>query len=132
MLLIGFDCFLRTGEMTGMAIDDLQFSADGTGVIRLEHTKTGQRTASFEASTINDPICGRVYRAFMRDLPRNTHGQNYVFRPKLHNFYALFEKGLKFLGADGYGFKPYSIRLGCATALYRATRNMETTLDRSR
>jgi integrase len=132
VLLIGYDSFLRTGEMTGMAIDDLKFAPDGTGVIRLEHTKTGQRNAAFEASTINDPICGQVYRAFKRSLPSNTHGQNYVFRAKLHKFYSLFEAGLRWLGADGYCFKPYSVRRGGATAFFRATRNMEATLDRGR
>ena len=129
VLLLGFDCFLRTGEMMSLIIDDLEFSENDLGVVRLSHTKSGQRHAAFEASTVNDPVCGLAFRAFKRTLPSSTHGRNYLFRSKLHRFYSLFESGLKWLGADGFGFKPYSIRRGGATAFFRATRNMEATLD---
>ena len=132
ILLVGFDCFLRTGEMLSLVIDDLIFAADGTGVVRLEHTKTGRRHAAFEASAINDGLCGRAFRRFTRALPRNTHGQNFLFLPKSHKFYKLFDEGLRWLGVDDYGFKPYSVRRGGATAYFRATRNMEATLDRGR
>ena len=132
MLLIGFDCFLRTGEMLSLTIADLSFATNDTGVVRLAHTKSGRRHAAFEASTINDPLCGRLFRAFKRQLPRGTHEDNYVFLPKLHRFYQLFESGLRWLGLDSYGFKPYSVRRGGATAFFRATRNMEATLDRGR
>ena len=64
VLLLGFDCFLRTGEMMSLIVDDLAFSANGLGVVRLAHTKSGQRHAAFEASTVNDPICGLAFRGF--------------------------------------------------------------------
>ena len=53
-ILIGFDCFLRTGELLSLIIDDLQFNEAGLGVVRLGYTKAGKRHAAFEASTIND------------------------------------------------------------------------------
>ena len=65
-------------------------------------------------------------------MPANTHRDNYIFRSKIHKFYSLFEAGLKWLGLGDVGFKPYSIRRGGATAYFRATRNMEATLDRGR
>ena len=55
LILIGFDCFLRAGELLSLIIDDLSFNAAGLGVVRLAHTKSGKRHAAFEASTINDP-----------------------------------------------------------------------------
>ena len=73
VLLIGYDCFLRTGEMLAMTLDDLAFDPNNRGVIKLAHTKTGQRHGAFEASTINDPVCGLLYRKLVRQLPRNTH-----------------------------------------------------------
>ena len=118
--------------MLAMIGSDLAFDVSDRGVIRLAHTKTGQRHGAFEASTINDPACGRLFRAFRRRLPPGTHDDNYIFRPKIHRFYALFEAGLKWLGLESFGFKPYSVRRGGATAYFRATRNMEAALDRGR
>ena len=69
MLVIGFDCFLRTGEMLSLIHSDLTFAPAGTGVVRLTHTKTGQRHGAFEASTINDPLCGQLYRASASSCP---------------------------------------------------------------
>ena len=44
----------------------------------------------------------------------------------------MFKKGLRWLGLEDFGFHPYSLRRGWATAYFRATRNMESTLDRGR
>ena len=132
LILTGFDCFLRSGEMLSLVIDDVVMDADNRGVIKLEHTKTGQRHAAFEASTINDPACIRLFRKYLRGLPSSTSRQNYIFMPKPHRFYQLFKDGLRWLGLEDVGFHPYSLRRGGATAYFRATRNMEATLDRGR
>ena len=52
--------------------------------------------------------------------------------PKPHRCYQLFKEGLRWLGLEDVGFHPYSLRRGGATAYFRATRNMEATLDRGR
>ena len=132
LILLGFDCFLRTQEMLSLVITDISFGTDGSGVVRLAHTKTGRRHAAFEASTILDPALGLLFQVYCRLLPRNTHGQNYIFPPKTHVFYSTFKKGLRWLGLEEFGFQPYSLRRGGATAYFRATRNMEMALDRGR
>ena len=132
MLALGFDCFLRTGEMLSLILSDINIDDSFTGVVRLSHTKTGQRHAAFEASTINDPLCGRLYRAYQRQLAEGTHQEHYLFLPKAHVFYRLFREGLDWLGLGSVGFLPYSVRRGGATAYFRATRNMEASLDRGR
>lgn len=132
LILVAFDCFLRTGELLSLIIRDIRVDAGDTGVVMLAHTKTGQRHAAFEASTFSDPLVGRLYRVFRRMLPRDTHEDHYIFLPKTHVFYALFKKGLAWLGLEDFGFQPYSLRRGGATAYFRATRNMEATLDRGR
>ena len=58
--------------------------------------------------------------------------ENYVFRGKVHRFYALFHAGIRWLGLEDNGFLPYSVRRGGATAYFRATRSMEAALDRGR
>ena len=47
-----------------------------------------------------------------------------------HN--RLFAEALEALGLSQYGFRPYSLRRGGATAFYRATRNMPATIERGR
>ena len=76
LILLGFDCFLRTQEMLSLVIADISFNTSGSGVVRLAHTNTGRRHAAFEASTIMDPALGLLFAEFRRVLPRNTHGQN--------------------------------------------------------
>ena len=118
--------------MLSLVLSDIVLARDDTGVVRLAHTKSGQRHAAFEASAFNDPICGRLYRALLKSLPTSTSQENYVFLPKAHVFYAIFKKGLRWLGVEEFGFQPYSIRRGGATAFFRATRSMEAALDRGR
>ena len=132
ILLAGFDCFLRTGEMLGLALADVSFGSDGRGALNLGFTKSGKRHGAFEASTVNDPLCGRVFQRVLAGLPSGTSMDNYVFRGKTHRFYALFHAGIRWLGLESYGFLPYSIRRGGATAFFRATRSMEAALDRGR
>jgi len=132
IILAGYDCFLRTGEMLSLTFADVALGANDQGVIKLGHTKTGQRHASFEASALNDPLCGRLFRALVASLPAPVHPDHYIFFPKVGQFYKLFGAGLRWLGIAEFGFKPYSIRRGGATAYFRMTRNMEATLDRGR
>jgi len=132
LLVAGYDAFLRTGEMLSLVLADVNIDGDGRGVVSLGHTKTGRRHAAFEAATLNDPMSGRLFRALVASLPPGTHAGHYVFLPKAHVFYRLFKSGLKWLGVEGLGFTPYSIRRGGATAFFRVTRNMEATLDRGR
>ena len=132
LILAGFDAFLRTGEMLSMVDEDVVLGPDDRGVINLGHTKTGKRHAAFEAAAFNDPMIGQVLRVLRRRLPKGSHRQHYIFPGSEKKFYQLFRDGIKWLGLDGYGFLPYSIRRGGATAFFRRTRNMEATLDRGR
>ena len=47
MVLVGFDCFLRTGEFMSLIISDFKFGEDGRGVVKLGHTKNGETPRSF-------------------------------------------------------------------------------------
>ena len=131
-MLASFDAFLRTGEMLSLYLSDVCLDSSERGVIKLAHTKTGQRHAAFEVATLNDPLCGRFFRVLLRSLPPLMHEDHYIFVPKPHVFYALFREGLRWLGVDHMCFTPYSIRRGGATAYFRVTRNIEATLDRGR
>ena len=86
------------------------------GVISLAHTKVGQRTAAFEASVILDPLVGRLYRKARAARELGTGEDFYIFAGSEARFYDLFALGLSELGLAAYGFRPYSLRRGGATA----------------
>ena len=132
LLAAGYDAFLRTGEMLSLTIADVSIDADDRGIIKLAHTKTGQRHAAFEVATVNDPLVGQLFRQYRRALPAGTHEEHYIFAGSAKSFCQLFDDGLKWLSLQSYKFKPYSIRRGGATAFYRRTRQMEFTLERGR
>ena len=132
IMLVGFDCFFRTREMLSLTFEDVVLDSLDRGVIKLGHTKTGRRNAAFEASTFNDPLCGRLFRALRASLPKTTHPEHYIFTPSVPAFYNMFKQGIEWLGLQDQGFLLYSVRRGGATAFFRATRNMEATLDRGR
>ena len=62
--------------MLSLLISDIALDEHDTGIVRLGHTKTGRRNAAFEASTIHDPLCGRLFRAFKAALPPDTSDKN--------------------------------------------------------
>jgi hypothetical protein len=131
LMLAGFDGFLRTGELLSLWISDVGVDASG-GLIKLSHTKSGQRHAAFEASTMRSSLVAKMFRIFVSRLPPGTNLNSYIFAGPAYRFYRLFEAGLEWLGVADLGFKPYSLRRGGATAFYRACGSMEMTLERGR
>jgi integrase len=132
LVLAGFDSFLRTREMLSLCWSDVSIDDRGRGAISLAHTKVGQRNAAFEAAVILDPVVGASFRRAASEVPRGTSRDFYIFPGTEARFYALFSEALVALGLSEYGFRPYSLRRGGATAFYRATRNMGATIERGR
>ena len=64
--------------------------------------------------------------------PRGADKEAFVYDDAAATFYDLFEQGLAWLGVARFGFKPYSLRRGGATAHFRRHRSLELTLDRGR
>ena len=131
LIAAGFDGFLRTGEMLSLTWADVV--VEGTsGVIRLAHTKSGQRNAAFEASTIIDPMVVKRFKLALSSLPAGSSLEAYIFLPNRGKFYDLFDEAVIDLGLVDFHFRPYSIRRGGATAHYRFCGSMEATLNRGR
>ena len=118
--------------MLGLTWADIRISPGKGGGISLTHTKSGQRTAAFEASVILDPMVEALHaRAKAGRLP-GAADNAYIFPGSDQHFYKLWHKCLKALGLEELGFRPYSLRRGGATAYYRACRSMENTIERGR
>ena len=92
-------------------------------------TKSGQRHAAFESSTILGSVVFEFYRIHQGRSPHGRDPEAYVYDNSPASFYDLFEEGLIWLGTAGYRFKPYSMRRGGATS-YGKCRSMELTLER--
>ena len=131
LVAAGFESFLRTREMLSLTWADFQVG-ESSGVISLAHTKTGQRSASFEASTMSDPAVLALYRRARATCAAGTGEDFYVFAGNESRFYELFAAALRDLGLSEFGFRPYSLRRGGATAFYRASANMQATIERGR
>ena len=118
--------------MLSLIFVDFNIDAHFLGAIRLEHTKTVQRQAAFEATVIGDPLVGRMYSKAKTARAEDTHPDHYVYPDSQYAFYKSFHEGLAWLQVTSSGFQPYSVRRGGATAFFRKTRSMEATLDRGR
>ena len=132
LVAAGFDGFLRTRELLSLTWSDVMVEKDGRGVISLAHTKVGQRHAAFEASVILDPLVGQLFQRALKARTPGTSDDFYIFPAAEAKFYEVFARALDALGLSSYGFRPYSLRRGGATAYYRATRNMAATIERGR
>ena len=126
-----YDGFLRTREMLSLTWNDVQVSR-GSGVISLAHTKSGQRCAAYEASVMLDRMVPCLYHQAKAARPSGTSDDCYISPASEAEFYKLFNAALVALGLSNFGFRPYSLRRGGATAYYRRGRDMQATIDRGR
>ena len=60
LLVTGFHCLLRTGEVTSLQRRQVDLRADGCGVIALPPTKATFRLGAQEMVTVDDPFVGRL------------------------------------------------------------------------
>ena len=109
LMLLGFHCFLRTGELLSVCVEHLAFTAAGTGILALPLTKSGQRKGSQESVTIDDPLC-----AFWVSLAAQKQRKGRICQLSGPAFRAAFYALLRELGL-GHMMKPS--RSGAAAPL---------------
>ena len=131
LLLLGFHCLLRTGELLALNASDLLLGAK-SGICSLKSTKSGKRNAATEAISITDGITLETLRALVKAkeqlgllaLPLWS-GTGAAFRKRFASLCAIF-------GLEKFSFRPYSLRRGGATELFQCTQSMEAALIRGR
>ena len=131
LLLLGFHCLLRTGEI--LQLRPCDFVLDSmNGVVSIPSSKSGVRNNSRESVTIQDPITLDVVQA-MLELRR---AQGFARTPCWDRcgtaFRNLFRKILHELDLSLLNFRPYSLRRGGATFEMQTHGLMERTLIRGR
>ena len=109
LLLLGFHCLLRTGELLEVKTCDFIFGDnDDRAVLNLPSSKTGTRFGTKEAITLSDPV---LIALLKRRLQTSPSGEQ-LWRKSPAAFRAAFQHILVSLGLGSIGYKPYSLRRG--------------------
>ena len=129
LVVTGFNCFLRTGELLLLRRAHVRFAASHVhGVWLFSWTKSGERTGAPESVFFNDPLVSRLLDlACARVIEAER-----IFPSSGSRFRHLFESALQALQLDGRGYRPYSLRRGRATAEFLEHGSATTTQLRSR
>ena len=125
LMVLGFSGFLRTTEMLSLVRWQVQVSLDFSSVVVvLPITKSGLRRHTEESVVINDTTVARfVHHMLQHVAPGDT-----ILQGSAAGFRRVFQLLLEGLELTEFGFKPYSLRRGGATAHFAAHRNMAATL----
>ena len=131
LLLLGFHCFLRTGELLSLTAESLLISSK-TGIVYIPASKGGTRRNTKEAVSIECPMVRSVVGTFLE--VRAAEGRQKVpiwiysgsaFRKKFYEYLCFFD-------ALHLNFRCYSLRRGGATSDFQRHGLMERTLVRGR
>jgi integrase len=116
-MLVGFDCYLRIGELINLTVQDVakandpRIGAAYRGVmLRLAKTKTGNN----QAVTVENGVVASL-------LQRRIQGRRSdekVFAISREHFYSVMHKACSALGLGDHGYTPHSLRHGGATRHY--------------
>ena len=131
LLLLGFTCLLRTGELLELTAGDILLR-DNDGIVSLRNTKSGVRHNAREAIHFDDMITIETVRTLLQVKFRtNTSaGPLWSQSPKL--FRARFKQICDIFFLAAFRFRPYSLRRGGATHLFQVTKSMEAALVKGR
>ena len=126
MMLVGFDCMLRSGEIYRLQVKDIIFSSD-RAVLNLRDTKTSQLTGYKDMVVCESSLAVTL----LKSACKHRHPDDTVLAVSPSKFRKLF------LGAANH-FKlserltPYSLRRGGATWAFLQHGSMELVLLRGR
>ena len=131
LLLVGFHCMLRTGELLLLTPRHILLG-DSDAVLQLGFTKTGLRFHRKEHVSVQDNrvlTCLKVLLQWKQccselELPLWTHSPQ-KFRDEFRQLTDYFQ-------ISHLGFRPYSLRRGGATHDFRIHGSMERALVRGR
>lgn len=131
LLLLGFHCFLRTGELLSLTGESILVN-EKTGIVYLPSSKGGTRRNTKEAVTIECPIIREIVGTLI--AVRKSEGRQKLnlwlysgsaFRKRFHDLLVFFD-------VLHLGFRCYSLRRGGATSDFQRHGLMERTLIRGR
>ena len=128
-ILVAFDCLLRTGELMQMRVGDIMINASlNFATINLPDTKGEKRTGVTDSVSITDPLLVRLLARFIQDkLPGDL-----IVQRQSQTFRRCFKQLVDGLYLYNLLLKPYSMRRGGATSLFRNTNSLDVVVLRGR
>ena len=129
LALSAFDLVLRTGEMLELRAMDVEQTVGKAGLIlRLRGTKVGQRRGQDEGVVVDDPLV----RACLRLLSADLEDGDLLLGALPHHWRHRWNAAIRALKLQRLDIRPYSLRRGGATWLFRKTGSFDRCLDRGR
>lgn len=124
LIMLGFTCFLRTGELLSLTVGSLEFLRNRL-VVRLGRTKTSKNAE--EAVFCEDSTVIRFLRRFCAGKPKTER----LLQRTQAEFRRLFSLLRDMFDLDDR-ILPYSLRRGGASWFFKKTASMEQALLRGR
>ena len=131
LLLLGFHCLLRTGELLQLCPKDFLLG-ESTGLVTLQSSKSGLRNNAKESVTIHDCFTLELVRTMLEVKLSQGLSQVPCWSQSGTVFRDLFARILSHLHLSGLNFRPYSLRRGGATLEMQVHGLMERVLVRGR
>lgn len=130
MLLLGFSCLLRTGELLQLKTTDFQMGPI-SGVCTLRNTKTSRRDSANEVTSFDDiPTVEAVKQLLL--LRKQTNTGPWLWVHSAGYFRQQFNFLCDHFDLSKHKFRPYSLRRGGATHVFQQTQSMEVALVKGR
>lgn len=131
LLCLGFFALLRTGELLKVRPVDLLIK-NGTCIVSLYDTKSGQRNNAAEMVMLNDPFTVELLTALLEDRRAQHLHLAPVWLGTAQKFRDEFSRYCKRFDITQLSFRPYSLRRGGATWVFQSSGSMEMALLKGR
>lgn len=126
LFLVGFLGMLRTSEMFGVRLQDIEVKGN-TVTIKLQDTKASVRKRGLAVVSFTSQLCASLLRELKRTRPKGS----FLARNKPQKMRVLLNEFIRFLQIETI-FSWYSFRRGVATFGFERHGSMEKTLLRGR
>ena len=128
-ILIRFDCLLRTGELLQLRVADIMMNDQLTfATINLPDTKGEKRTGITDSVSVTDAA---LIRLIARFIQTKQPGDSIIERVP-QAFRRCFRQLVDGLSLNNLLLKPYSMRRGGATSLFRGTNSLDVVVLKGR
>jgi integrase len=124
LCVFGFSVLARTGELLSLERRHIVLG-EQSAVISFEMTKRGQRLGVDEGVCVDDPVTLHCLRVLCSDLAPGDR----LLQLSEHRLRAIWHHVAGCLQLTDFACRPYSLRRGGATHLYRRTGNLHIVMQ---
>ena len=123
-ILVGFDRFLRTGELLNLRVFNIQFGTS-KAVITLHETKTGKRKGNTEMVSVTSPLVLR----WLRKACAGKKPEDLLLNQTYYQLRMLFRQFLCHFDINNLQYNLYSLRRGGCTSFFFEYGSLDLTVE---